>query len=288
MTTVLSGAPVAAALDIQTMALVDSCKSRAVVPTLAILRVGEREDDISYERGAMKRCAKVGIAVKQLLLPQEVSQETLLRQIQDLNADPTVHGVLLFRPLPKTLDEKALCEALCPAKDVDGITSGSMAAVFTGSGAGYAPCTAQSCMELLQFYGVVPAGKRAVVIGRSLVIGRPVALLLLQANATVTICHTKTENLPAVVREADIVVAAAGKAETVTADYLSPGQILLDVGIHWSETANKLVGDIAFDEAAPLAAAITPVPGGVGSVTTAVLARHVAEAATKSRGAAQC
>lgn len=285
MARILKSAPVAAALDERTAQQIEELKAHGVVPTLAILRVGGRGDDIAYERGAMKRCAKVGIEVKNIVLPADAGQAELLEEIRRLNGDASVHGVLLFRPLPKRLDEKAACAALSPAKDVDGITAGSMAGVFMNSGEGYAPCTAQSCMEILKYYGVEIAGKRAAVIGRSLVIGRPVAMLLLHANATVTICHSKTREIPAVVREADIVVAAIGKAETVGGESFAGGQVVLDVGINWNEEKGRLVGDVAYEEAEPVVAAITPVPGGVGSMTTSVLASHVADAAQKGMAA---
>jgi methylenetetrahydrofolate dehydrogenase (NADP+)/methenyltetrahydrofolate cyclohydrolase len=284
MAEILKGAPAAAALDEKTAEKTAALRAKGIVPTLAILRVGGREDDVAYERGAMKRCAKLGIEVRSVVLPADARQEELMARIDDLNRDRAVSGVLMFRPLPKHLDEKAACAALSPAKDVDGITAGSMAGVFMGTGEGYPPCTAQSCMEILKYYGVEVCGKRAAVIGRSLVIGRPVAMLLMHADATVTICHTKTKDMPSVVRGADIVVAAAGRAEAITADYFTGSQTVLDVGINWSEAKGALVGDVDFDAAVPAVSAITPVPGGVGSVTTAVLAAHVAEAAGKAAG----
>lgn len=281
MAEILKGAPAAAALDEKTIALVEELKGKGVTPTLAILRVGEDDSAVSYERGALKRCDKVGVAVKQVILPADVSQEELIGSIEALNEDDSVHGILMFRPLPKTLDEQAACAALDPRKDVDGITAGSSARIYTGAGDGFAPCTAQSCMQILRHYGVDPAGKHAVVIGRSLVIGRPVAMLLMAANATVTVCHSKTVNLPEITRSADIVVAAAGKAEAIGAEHFREGQTVLDVGVNWSETKNKLVGDVDFENVEPIVSAITPVPAGVGSVTTAVLVSHTAEAAAR-------
>ena len=282
MSTVLKGKPTADALDLDTSARVEALKAKGVTPCLAILRVGEREDDLAYERGALKRAEKNGVAVKQVILPEDVTQEALLAAINDLNEDDAVHGVLMFRPLPKHLNENEACEALAPEKDVDGITRGSMASIYSGKGAGFAPCTAESCIEILKYNNVEMSGKRAVVIGRSLVIGKPVAMLLMANNATVTVCHSRTKDMPSVVKEADIVIACLGRAEMITADYFTPGQIVLDVGINWSEEKNKLVGDVAFDEVEPIVDAITPVPGGVGSGTTAVLIRHVVEAAEKA------
>ena len=284
MAELLKGAPVAEALAERCSADVEACKGKGVEPTLAILRVGERDDDLSYERGATKRCEAVGVAVKNVVLPADVDQATMMATIEDLNNDSAVHGVLMFRPLPSQLDEAACCEALAAAKDVDAATTASLAHVFTGKGEGYAPCTAQACMEILSHYDIDPKGKRAAVIGRSLVIGKPVSMMLMAANATVTTCHTKTVDMPSVTKEADIVVVAAGQMETIGADYFKEGQTVIDVGIGWNEEKGKLCGDVIFDEAEPVVAAITPVPGGVGSVTTAVLVSHVVEAAKKVAG----
>jgi methylenetetrahydrofolate dehydrogenase (NADP+)/methenyltetrahydrofolate cyclohydrolase len=281
MAELLKGAPVAAALTEEYALRVEKLKEKGISPTLAILRVGEKPDDLSYERGATKRAEKMKLAVKKIVLPADVTQEKLIETIRSLNADPAVHGVLMFRPLPGTLDERAACEALDPAKDIDGITAGSMARVYSGSGTGFPPCTAQAVMEILKYYNIDPKGKRVAVIGRSLVIGRPVAMLLMQANATVTICHTKTVDVASVAREADIVVAAVGHAGAVTADYCREGQIVIDVGINYSEEKKKLVGDVDFDAVSPVVSKITPVPGGVGAVTTAVLCSHVVEAASQ-------
>ena len=277
------GAPAAAALTEQLIPRAQALRERGIVPTLAIIRVGERPEDLSYERGAMKRCEKVGVAVRQFLLTAVSSQADLMDVIEEVNRDQSIHGCLLFRPLPRHMDEQAACAALDPAKDVDGITPGSLAAVFAGSGAGYPPCTAQACLELLDHYGYELKGKRAVVVGRSLVIGKPASMLLLGRHATVTICHTRTADLPAECRRADVLIAAAGKAGVVGASCLSPGQVVIDVGINAGEDGS-LVGDVDFAAAEPVVTAITPVPGGVGAVTTSVLARHVIEAAEKAAG----
>ena len=281
MAEIWKGAPVAAALSETVAAEAAALKEAGVVPTLAILRVGQRDDDLAYERGAMKRCEKVGVAVKNAVLPADVDSETFFRTLRELNEDPAVHGILMFRPLPKQLDGEKARRMLAPEKDVDGCTDGSLAGVFTNTPLGFPPCTAQAAMEMLRFYGVDPKGKRAVVVGRSLVIGRPVAMMLMHANATVTVCHTRTVDVPAVTREAEILVAASGQMESVGAEYLRPGQIVIDVGIGWNEAKQKLCGDVKAEEAEPLAAALTPVPGGVGSVTSAVLCKHVVEAAKR-------
>lgn len=272
------GAPVAQALTERLIVKADQLKRQGIVPTLAIVRVGERPEDLSYERGALKRCEKVGIRVKQFTLPKEAGHGDLMEVIQQINADREIHGCLLFRPLPAHIDEESICAALDPAKDVDGITAGSLASVFTGSGAGYPPCTAQACMEILEHYGCDLTGKRAVVVGRSLVVGRPLSMLLLRKNATVTVCHTRTADLPAECRRAEVLIAAAGVANMIGRDHLAPGQMVLDVGINVDQDGN-LVGDVDFAAADEIAGAVTPVPGGVGAVTTSVLAAHVLQAA---------
>ena len=281
MAELLKGAPVASAIADRTAAQAEELKARGIEPVLAIVRVGEREDDLSYERGAMKRCAAAGIAVRSIVLPLEVTQKTLIETLTDLNKDASVHGILLFRPLPDHLDSEAARRAIAPKKDVDGITDGSLACVFTGSGEGFAPCTAQAVAEILSYYGISLRGKHAVIAGRSLVVGRPAAMLLMQAGATVTICHRATANLPEMTRSADILVCAVGKMGCFGAEHISPNQIVIDVGIHFNEETGKLCGDVRFAEVEPIVSAVTPVPGGVGAVTTAVLVSHVAEAAAR-------
>lgn len=279
MAELFKGAAVAEAINERSRAGVRELEERGITPTLAILRVGEREDDLAYERGAVKRCEKVGVAVRNAVLPGDVSQDALMSTVAELNADDGVHGVLIFMPLPAHLDSEAVRRALLPSKDVDGITDGSLAGVFTGGREGFAPCTAQACMEMLDYYGVELKGKRATVIGRSLVVGKPVAMLLMGRHATVTICHTRTVDMPSVSKEAEILVAAAGKAKTVGAGHVSPGQIVIDVGVNFVD--GKMCGDVDFDAVEGIVAAITPVPGGVGTVTTSVLVSHVVEAAKR-------
>ena len=287
MARILNGAEVAAVLSERCSAEADRLKAQGVSPKLAILRVGARDDDVSYERGAMKRCTAAGVDAVSVALPADAEQGAVLGAIEELNADASVHGILMLRPLPRHLDEVACCAALDPAKDVDAATTVSLAGVFTGaggsggSGEGFAPCTAQACMEILAHYGIDVAGKRAVVMGRSLVIGRPVAMLLMAANATVTICHTKTVDVPAIARDADIVVVAVGRSESIGSEHFRAGQTVVDVGVGWNAEKGKLCGDVRFDEVEPVVGAITPVPGGVGSVTTSVLASHVVEAARR-------
>ena len=281
MAELLRGAPVAAALDEKTQLLGSELSDTGVAPCLAILRAGERPDDLAYENAAAKRCARLGIEVLKAALPRTVTTAELLEKVGELNDNSAVHGILLMRPLPRGVDEKLVCASISPQKDVDGVTGASLAGVFADSGEGFPPCTARSCIEMLDYYNIETRGKKAAVIGRSLVIGRPVAAMLLSRDATVAVCHSKTADVPAVTRQADIVVAALGKAESVSAEFLSPGQTVLDVGMSWSEEKNRLCGDVAFEEAEKIVAAITPVPGGVGTVTTAVLALQVAEACKK-------
>ena len=279
MAVILKGAPVAEALAAATAEKVSALKDRGIMPTLAILRVGERPEDLSYERGAVKRCAAAGIEVRSVVLPPDVSQDRFMETLEQLDQDPTVHGILMMRPLPAPLDNEVARKALLPAKDVDGVTDGSLAGVFTGSGEGFAPCTAQAALELLKFYNIPLRGARAVVAGRSLVVGRPAAMLLMAEGATVTICHSGTKDLAAETKRGDIVLAAIGKMAFFGAEHFNPGAVVVDVGIHMDPSTGKLRGDVRFDEAEPVVSAITPVPGGLGAVTTAVLVHHVAEAA---------
>ncbi|MBR5636563.1 MAG: bifunctional 5,10-methylenetetrahydrofolate dehydrogenase/5,10-methenyltetrahydrofolate cyclohydrolase [Pseudobutyrivibrio sp.] len=282
MAKLLKGKDVVEALNAKLSKEVEELKAKGVEPTLGILRVGERPDDLSYERGALKRCEQVGVQVKVVALPEDVSESEFFDTLDKLNNDITIHGILMFRPLPKHIDGERARKLLTADKDVDGCTDLSLAGVFTNTELGFAPCTAEAAMEILKYYNVSLSGKKAAVIGRSLVIGRPVAMMLMHENATVTICHTRTVDVPAITKEADIVVVASGQMESVGADYLRAGQTVIDVGISWNEEKNKLCGDVKFDEVESIVDAITPVPGGVGGVTTSILVRHVVEAATRS------
>jgi methylenetetrahydrofolate dehydrogenase (NADP+)/methenyltetrahydrofolate cyclohydrolase len=260
---------------------VEKLKAKGIEPTLAIVRVGENEDDLSYERGALKRAERVGVKVDVRVLPIDISQAAIEKELEMINYDASIHGCLLFRPLPKHLNEKKVCDTLRPEKDIDGITSASMAGIFMGVDTGFAPCTAEAAMAVLKHNDIPIKGARAIVIGRSLVIGKPVAMMLLKENATVTTCHTRTVDLPGVTREGDIIIACAGVAEMVTAEHVKPGQTIIDVGINFTDDG-RLVGDVAFDEVEPIVENITPVPRGVGSVTTTILMQHVVEAAERA------
>ena len=267
----LPGAPVAERLTQDLKARSDALRQRGVVPTLAIIRVGRDPGGLAYEKGAASRCAKCGIDLRRIPLDDAASLPEVIRSVND---DPAIHGCLLLRPLADKAAEEAAGRLLSPDKDVDGMTPGSLAGLLTGRGA-------QACLELLDYYGVDPAGRRAVVIGRSLVVGQPAALLLQHRNATVTVCHTGTRHIPALSRDADIVIAAAGRPGLITVDCLRPGQTVLDVGVHPGPDGT-LCGDVA-PEAAGLDLALTPVPGGVGSVTSAVLCKHTIQAAENTR-----
>ena len=283
MAKLLLGKEVNEKLNARIIEQCNALKAQGVQPTLAIVRCGERPDDLSYERGATKRADTLGVAVEKFLLPEDVTKEALLKTIDEINANDKIHGVLLFRPLPKHLkaDQAEICNRLDPAKDVAGMTDGSNAGVFMGKKLGFAPCTPAACMEILDHYGIDLTGKKAVVIGRSLVVGKPAAMMLMGKNATVTVCHTRTKDVPAEARQADVLISAAGVLKSLTKDYVRPGQIVIDVSINWDAEKNGIAGDAVFDEVEPIVDAITPVPGGVGAVTTSVLIGHVVEAAAR-------
>lgn len=280
MPQILDGKAVAAALSEKLRVQTAELKKQNIVPTLATVRVGERGDDIAYERGATKRCQSIGIEVKSLVLPAETTQDQLLQVINQINADSSIHGCLIFMPLPKQIDSEKVRAALAPEKDVDGITAGSQSGVYSGKTMGFPPCTPQACMEILSHYNLDMTGKNAVVFGRSLIVGRPAAMMLVARNATVTICHTKTVNADKIARNAEVLIVAAGRPGIVEKSFLSPGQIVIDVGINVN-AEGKLCGDVNWEDA-QIVKAVTPVPGGVGSVTTTVLAKHVIEAAQRS------
>ena len=265
-------------------------REKGVNPTLGILRVGARPDDLSYEKGAIKKGESVGVDVKVFELPEDASREAVEAVIDQVNADDTVHGVLMFQPFPAHLKpyQRELCNRLDARKDMDCLTDLSCAGVYQGrSDLGYAPCTPAACMEILDHYGIDCRGKSAVIIGRSLVAGKPAAMMLMDRNATVTICHTKTVDTAAVCRKADIIVSAAGVLGSLTKDHVREGQIIIDVSMNWnpekitSRGKGGMSGDAVFEDVEPVVSAITPVPGGVGGVTTTVLMKHVVEAAEK-------
>lgn len=274
---ILKGLPVANAINEK---LIEEVKTMEKKPHLAIIRVGERPDDMSYERGATKKMDKVGFECTSYTFPADIDNDTFQKEFDKINEDDNIDGILLLRPLPKHLDEKAVENRIDPCKDLDGISPVNLAKVYAGDESGFAPCTAEAVIEMLDFAGINLTGKRVTVVGRSLVIGKPVAMMLMKKNATVTICHTKTVDMLGTCRNAEIVVAAAGVAKMIDKNYINKDAVVIDVGINVDEEGN-LCGDVNFDEVSELASVITPVPGGVGSVTTSVLAKHLMKAAKK-------
>ena len=292
MAKLLLGKEVNEALVANLLSRTTALREKGIAPTLGIIRVGARPDDLSYEKGAIKKAEQVGIDVKVIELPEDADREAVLGAVDQVNADNTIHGVLMFQPFPAHLRpyQREICNRLDPKKDMDCLTDLSSAGVYQGrDDLGYAPCTPSACMEILDYYGIDCKGKNAVVIGRSLVVGKPAGMMLMGKNATVTTCHTKTVNTAEICRNADIIVSAAGVLNSLTAEYVRPGQIVIDVSINWDENKinarggkGGIAGDAKFEEIEPIVEAITPVPGGVGAVTTTVLMKHVVEAAEKA------
>lgn len=269
----LRGAPVARAIMDKTAGEITRLAQAGIMPKLAVFRVGSREDDIAYERSIIKRFSAAGAAVEVMALSEDATQEELEAVVRCAADDESVHGILVFSPLPKKFNAGRIRMLIPAEKDVDGMTDASLAGVFRGDKNAFAPCTAQAVVEILRYYGMENlAGKRVTVVGRSTVVGKPLAMLLLGMNATVTVCHTKTADTAAECRRADVVIACAGQARMVTDEYMSAGQIIIDVGIN--ADGDGICGDVDYAAAQSIVAAATPVPGGVGAVTTAVLLSH--------------
>ena len=283
MSILMKGADVANAMKESLIAKTEQLKEKGVNPCLAIVRVGSRPDDVSYERGAKKRMESIGIECRIVELPEDIAQQDFEREFSAVNDDPKVHGILLFRPLPKHLHEEPIKTMIHPEKDMDCMSPVNMAKVFAGDESGYAPCTAEAVMEMLDYYEIDPKGKRVTVVGRSMVVGKPLSMMLLKKHATITVCHTRTEDLDGTCRNAEILVAAAGKAKMITGDMIGEGAVVADVGINVDESGN-LYGDVDFEQVESKASYISPVPRGVGSITTSVLAKHVVRAALKTAG----
>ncbi len=273
---ILKGLPVANAINEKLMEQVKSIEGP--LPHLAIIRVGERPDDCSYERGAVKKMDKVGVRCTTYTFDADIDNDTFQAEFDKINENPDIDGILMLRPLPKQLDEKQIENKIDPRKDLDGISPLNLAKVYAGDESGYAPCTAEAVIEMLDYAGIDIKGKRVTVVGRSLVIGKPVSMLLMKRNATVTVCHTKTVDMAGTCKNAEILVAAAGSARMIKKEYVADGAVVIDVGINVDDEGN-LCGDVDFDVISDIAAAATPVPGGVGSVTTSVLAKHLVKAA---------
>ena len=276
MSNLLKGSVVASAITDDLIKRCEALKQNGIIPTLAMLKLGDDEADASYERNAEKRCEKVGIAVKHFNLAKTASKSEVLGLIKQINEDDSIHALLMFRPIYDKELENEVSKLLDPKKDVDSMTPSSLSSVFLGRKEGFAPCTAQACIEILDYYGVDLTGKNVTVIGRSPVVGKPLSMMLQNRNSTVTMCHTKTKELSEISKNAEILVVAAGHPATVKADMVNNNQIIVDVGINVVD--GNLCGDVDFEAVSELVHAITPVPGGVGAVTTSVLAKHVIEA----------
>lgn len=264
---------------------IEQLKRQGHTPGLAVVLVGEDPASRVYVNSKVKACEELGIYSQKWTLPTETTQEDLVKLIRQLNADERIHGILVQSPPPKHIDEQAVILNIDPRKDVDGFHPVNVAKLVLEDPTGFVPCTPLGCMELLRSYGISPQGKHAVVIGRSMIVGKPMAHLLMsrQANATVTIAHSRTADLPALCRTADILVAAVGRPGLVTADFIKPGAVVLDVGINRVEDPTRprgyrIVGDVDYGSVQPLCSAITPVPGGVGPMTIAMLMSNTVKA----------
>lgn len=280
MALILNGAPVAAALMGPLAGRVGVLKNSGIIPTLAIVRMSEEEGELAYERAAIRRCEGLGLRALSRVLPPDGSEGDILALIDEINGDDSVHGCLILRPLPKHIDERRVCDRLAADKDVDCVSAGALSHVFTGEKSAFAPCTAQACIEILDYYACEIPGANIAVLGRSLVVGRPLSIMLQDRNATVTMCHSKTRNLPQLCRGQDILIAAIGSASMIDGAFINEQQTIIDVGINLDESG-RLCGDVRFEEVSPRVKAISPVPGGVGSITTTILAKHVIEAAER-------
>ena len=255
-------------------------QARGVKPGLAVLLVGDNPASQVYVRNKVKACEQAGLHSVLEQLPADLSESDLLERVEALNRDPLIHGILVQLPLPAHIDAHKVIEAIDPAKDVDGFHVASAGALMTGM-PGFWPCTPHGCMKMLESIGYSLSGKHAVVIGRSNIVGKPIALMLLAQNATVTICHSRTANLKAITLQADVIVAAVGQRNTVTADMVKPGAVVIDVGMNRNE-AGKLCGDVDFEAVRHIAGHITPVPGGVGPMTIAMLLVNTLESARRT------
>ncbi|MCI8296004.1 MAG: bifunctional 5,10-methylenetetrahydrofolate dehydrogenase/5,10-methenyltetrahydrofolate cyclohydrolase [Lachnospiraceae bacterium] len=277
----LKGAEVSAKIKEQVTE--DLKKLGGTIPTLAIVRVGEKPDDMSYERGAKKKLESFGLKAESFVFPEDITDQDFKEAFRKICEDEQVTGILLLKPLPKQICEKDIDRMIDPKKDLDGISPENIAKVFAGDPTGFAPCTAEAVIEVLKAYDIPITGKRATVVGRSMIVGKPLSMLLLKENATVTVCHTRTADLKGTCKNAEILVAAAGKAKMLDGDYVGEGAVVIDVGIN-VDGDGKLCGDVDFASIQEKAAMATPVPGGVGAVTTAVLAAHLVRAALQQAG----
>lgn len=279
MAQILYGSPVASAIISAAADGAARLTEKGIIPCLAVIRVGEQESSLAYERSIQRICAKIAAQCVEYALPENASIDEILNIMHRINKDPSIHGCIPLCPMPAGIDEFAVLEALLPEKDLDGLTTGSLGMILAGRGKGFPPCTAEACLDMLDYYGLDISGKNVVVIGRSAVVGKPVSLMLQARDATVTMCHTKTRGLDALCRKADIIITAAGCAGLISPECTNPEQVIIDVGVNMTE--GRMTGDAQFDALLPCAAAVSPVPGGVGPVTAAILAKHLVSAAEK-------
>jgi len=274
---IIKGKPVADKITEDLKKEVKNLNEMGIKPKLAIVRVGERADDLAYERGALKRCQNIGIETEVVELDENISQDEFIKAIHKLNEDDKVNGILTFRPLPKHLSEDEIKYEISPKKDIDCFNPINTAKIVENDKTGYPPCTPTAVIEILKHYGINLTGANIVVLGRSMVVGKPLSMLLLNENATVNICHSKTRNLPEIASQADILVAAVGRAKMVKKDYVKDGAIVIDVGVNVDDQGN-LCGDVDMEDVLDKVSMITPVPGGVGAVTTSILATNIVKA----------
>ena len=275
---IIKGKPVGDALSEILKGECEALVKEGIQPKLAILRVGAKPNDLSYERGALKKCDTIGIVAEVTELSEDTTQEQYIEALEKLNKDSSVHGILTFRPLPKGIDEEVIKNVISPEKDVDCFSPMNTAQLMEGDKTGFPPCTPTAVVEILKHYNVPLKGANVVVLGRSMVVGKPVSMLLLGENATVTICHSKTQDLSKVCSQADVLVAGVGRARMVTSDYIKEGAVVIDVGINAKPEGGGICGDVDTDDVVEKASMVTPVPAGVGSVTTSILAKHVIKA----------
>ena len=279
MAQLLKGKEVAEALQEKDHKLIDKLKERGITPTLIVFKVGNKDSDLSYLKGINKKSEALGINVILKEYAEDVDPEILYEDLDEANKDVDIHGILIFRPLPKQFNDDELRNRIAVDKDVDGCSDLSLGSIFINKDQGYFPCTAQAVVEILDHYGIEISGRNITVIGRSLVIGKPLSMILLNRNATVTTCHSRSKDIPKISSKADILVCASGQMESISRDYVNEDMTIIDVGISWNEAKQKLCGDVLFEDVEPNVKAITPVPGGVGAVTTVVLLDHVVESA---------
>ncbi len=275
---IIKGAQVAEAVSAETLKRAEALRLKGIEPCLAVIRVGEDGSQLAYERGALKRMDKCGINCRVCAFDENISQEDFESEFKKINDDNSVHGILLLQPLPKTLSVEPIKDIINPLKDVDAVSPVNMYKILANDKTGYAPCTAEGVMEILDWMGTDLKGKKCKVIGRSMIVGKPLGLLLLARDATVTYCHSKTIELAKETKDADVLIAAAGSAKLVGADFVNENMTVIDVGVNVDENGN-MCGDVDFEAVEPIVANITPVPGGTGAVTTSVLAKHVVKAA---------